>query len=217
MFQDIRTMYPDTEDDKTQDQSLPSGISWSSSSTTNNANINPDIEIISADAETVKNTPTNVDNQENTDNQNQTLFQRLSPRILLTLHSPTLPNRSPSPSPSTISRSSYYIPSEMKVSYQGPSLGDDPNTRILQLKSCTPRTIPMSSLSRLRGLHPPPTPSHQSKPGQEGHSLILSVGRDTLNISITPPVLPLCFANALLTLYAVHEPGVDCKLPLLGK
>ena len=60
MFQDIRTMYPDTEDDKTQDQSLPSGISWSSSSTTNNANINPDIEIISADAETVKNTPTNV-------------------------------------------------------------------------------------------------------------------------------------------------------------
>ena len=42
-----------------------------------------------------------------------------------------------------------------------------------------------------------------------------AVTRETLNITITPPVLPLCFANALLTLYAVHEP-VDCKLPLLG-
>ena len=40
---------------------------------------------------------------------------------------------------------------------------------------------------------------------------------DSLDISIAPPVLPLCFANALLTLYAVHEPGVDCKLPLLGE
>ena len=33
-----------------------------------------------------------------------------------------------------------------------------------------------------------------------------AVTRETLNITITPPVLPLCFANALLTLYAVHEP-----------
>ena len=55
MFQDIRTMYPDVEDDKTQDHSLPSGISWSSSSSTNNGSINPDIQVISCDTEPVKN------------------------------------------------------------------------------------------------------------------------------------------------------------------
>ena len=42
---------------------------------------------------------------------------------------------------------------------------------------------------------------------------------DTINSnipSITPPVLPLAFANALLTLYTVNDES-QCKLHLLGK
>ena len=94
---------------------------------------------------------------------------------------------------------------EVKVSYQGPNLSDEPNTKILQLNSITPRP------STSTGLKP-----SSPRAGVINDTISITMGRETLSISITPPVLPLCFANALLTLYAVHEPGVDCKLPLLG-
>ena len=39
---------------------------------------------------------------------------------------------------------------------------------------------------------------------------------ETKNFAMSPPLLPLCFANTLLTLYTINEFGVDCKLHLLG-
>ena len=70
---------------------------------------------------------------------------------------------------------------------------------------CTP--VPISRLF---------PPNDGDDPRRVSTSVSL-ISNKPLSISITPPVLPLCFANALLTLYAVHETGVDCKLPLLGE
>ena len=107
-----------------------------------------------------------------------------------------------------------------------PYVGGDTYTKILQLKrkknkietasfpnneevelgeSSTP--VPISRLF-------PTNEVDQSRNFSTSFSMIST---KPLNISITPPVLPLCFANALLMLYAVHETGVDCKLPLLGQ
>ena len=71
---------------------------------------------------------------------------------------------------------------------------------------CTP--VPISRLF---------PPGGGDSPRRVSSTSVSLISNKPLSISITPPVLPLCFANALLTLYAVHETGVDCKLPLLGE
>ena len=104
-------------------------------------------------------------------------------------------------------------------SLQGPNLADDPSTKILRLKSPRPLSTVSSGLPLLQLSSCLQSRSSQvsrsSRRAGDNLTTITMTG-DSLDISITPPVLPLCFANALLTLYAVHEPGVDCKLPLLG-
>lgn len=134
---------------------------------------------------------------------------RLSPRLLLTLAS------SPSLSPASrqAAYTTDYTPEQLRVGYQGPNLADDPSTKILRLKSPRPLSTVSSGLPLLQ-LSSCLQSRHSSR--RDNLTTITATG-DSLDISITPPVLPLCFANALLTLYAVHEPGVDCKLPLLGK
>ena len=135
---------------------------------------------------------------------------RLSPRLLLTLAS------SPSLSPASrqAAYTTDYTPEQLRV-----GLADDPSSKILRLKSPRPLStvssgLPLLQLSScLQSRHSQVSRSSRMR---DNMTTITMTG-DSLDISITPPVLPLCFANALLTLYAVHEPGVDCKLPLLGK
>ena len=138
---------------------------------------------------------------------------RLSPRLLLTLASS--PSMSPGSREAAYTRD--YTPEQLRVGYQGPSLADDPSTKILRLKSPRPLSTVSSGLPLLQ-LSSCLQSRQVSRSSRRGDNLTsFTMAGDSLNISITPPVLPLCFANALLTLYAVHEPGVDCKLPLLGE
>ena len=75
------------------DQSLPSGLSWS--------------EVSDPPASAEQRDP---GGQEGEAEQGRvTMFQRLSPRILLTLHSPPL-----SPAPAPASRASYYVPQQVR-------------------------------------------------------------------------------------------------------
>ena len=134
---------------------------------------------------------------------------RLSPRLLLTLAS------SPSLTPASrqAAYTTDYTPEQLRV-----GLADDPSSNILRLKSPRPMStvssgLPLLQLSScLQSRH-----SQVSRSSRRDNLTTITATGASLDISITPPVLPLCFANALLTLYAVHEPGVDCKLPLLGK
>ena len=186
-FSSLTDKYPEHHDPDFPDYSLPSGLSWSSEH---------DREL--SQEECIRGLGVSGP-------------LRLSPRLLLTLASPTA---------STTSREAPYFtdytPEQVKVGYTGPSLAEDPSTRILRLKSPRPMStvssgLPLLQLSCLQS-------RRVSRSSRRADNLTtITMAGDSLNISIAPPVLPLCFANALLTLYAVHEPGVDCKLPLLGK
>ena len=158
MFDDISGVSVENQETSL---SLPSGISWTSSSNSN--------DMVSKNLG-----ESSLSGQEKRPNNNlshgQSAFSRLSPRILLTLHSPPTPSPTttpaPSPTPSIISRgsrASYYVPKEVKVSYPGPSLGDEPNTKILQLQTVTPRPI-SSRVSRLS----PKGPSMLNDTGRVG-------------------------------------------------
>ena len=170
------------------DYSLPSGLSWSSDHDKDNRSQEDCIRSMGVSAPL-----------------------RLSPRLLLTLAS------SPSPAARQSAYTRDYTPEQLKVGFQGPNLTDSPDTKILRLKSPRPMSTVSSSLPLLQ--LSTCLQSHQvSRSSRRADNLTtITLTGDSLDISITPPVLPLCFANALLTLYAVHEPGVDCKLPLLGK
>ena len=170
------------------DYSLPSGLSWSSDHDKDNRSQEDCIKSMGVSAPLC-----------------------LSPRLLLTLAS------SPSPASRQSAYTRDYTPEQLKVGFQGPHLTDRPDTKILRLKSPRPMSTVSSSLPLLQLSSC--LQSHQvSRSSRRADNLTtITLTGDSLDISITPPVLPLCFANALLTLYAVHEPGVDCKLPLLGK
>ena len=190
-----------------QESSLPSGISWSSNEHDSMPSIN-------------KQGQSNLQTSTNTaDHPSRRL---LSPRMLLALLSPIPSERAPSRDSRTTSRMSNredvksprsFTPQEVKVSIGG---RENSFTQILQLTPqknyITPITDRGTSTPRpITRLFPSDSVSRQ------GGTVVTSFSQRPFNITITPPVLPLCFANALLTLYAVNEPGVDCKLHLLGR
>ena len=190
-----------------QENSLPSGLSWSSNEH------DPSASVTEREQDPSK--------LQTKNNQSELHARRLlSPRMLLTLLSPIQSERAPSRDSRTTSRMSNtgeeksprcFTPQELKVSIGG---RENSFTQILQL---TPRKN-FNSPQPDKGSTPKPItrvfPSNTTSRQDERET---DFSQTPFNITITPPVLPLCFANALLTLYAVNEPGVDCKLHLLGK
>ena len=153
-------------------------------------------------------------------------FSECSPEmIIIEFFSECSPERT-SRTSSRQSPRSYFLPQELKVSFGGADPGGESYTRILQLKqkkNKSKRTLLQTPTVPRPEEAPTPVPISKLYPANDvensrNFSTSFSmISSRPLNISITPPVLPLCFANALLMLYAVHETGVDCKLPLLGE
>ena len=196
----------DKSSNSDQEGSLPSGLSWSSAEN--------DPQPCKTKEDQGSSTPGNTA----PDQQPRRL---LSPRMLLALLSPIQSERAPSRDSRTTSRMSNrsegknsrcFTPQEVKVAIGG---RENSITQILHL---TPRKGRKTYMSPLDGTPRPISrlcPSNSAS--RQAGTMVTSFSQRPFNITITPPVLPLCFANALLTLYAVNEPGVDCKLHLLGK
>ena len=199
----------DKSSNSDQEGSLPSGISWSS------AENDPPPSKVKEDQGSL--TPGTIAQEQHT----QPARRLLSPRMLMALLSPIQSERAPSRDSRTTSRMSNrsegknsrcFTPQEVKVSVGG---RENSFTQIVHL---TPRKGKSAYMPPLDGTPRPISrlcPSNSAS--RQAGTVITSFSQKPFNITITPPVLPLCFANALLTLYAVNEPGVDCKLHLLGK